>query len=184
MTIEIDHIGLGVSDYEAAKKFYGDALKPLRIEMLMEFTEAMTGHSDTAGFGADGKPFLWIFAGGKTEPHIHLALRAESREQVDAFYAAALAAGAKDNGAPGVRELYHPDYYGAYVLDADGHNIEAVCHVPPMMAASQKPKSARTAERVRVKRVVRKAGASKKAKPARKAASRRKVPARAKKRTR
>src|SRR5215208_3557360 len=108
MTIELDHIGLSVSDYEAAKRFYTAALKPLRISLLMEFPKAVTGHADVAGFGADGKPFLWISGGGKTTPHAHIAIRAENRAQVDAFYQAAIAAGGKDNGAPGVRELYHP----------------------------------------------------------------------------
>jgi catechol 2,3-dioxygenase-like lactoylglutathione lyase family enzyme len=130
MTIEIDHIGLSVSDYEAAKTFYSAALAPLRMSLLMEFPASVTGGFDAAGFGADGKPFLWISGEGKMVPHIHVAFRAESRAQVDAFFAAALAAGGKDNGGPGVRELYHPDYYGAFVLDPDGHNIEAVCHKP------------------------------------------------------
>ena len=130
MTIEIDHTSLSVSDYAAAKTFYAAALKPLRIEILMEFPAAMTGSSDVCGLGADGKPFLWLANAGKTTPHIHLAFRAESRAQVDAFYKAAIAAGGKDNGGPGLREMYHPNYYGAFVLDADGHNIEAVCHKP------------------------------------------------------
>ena len=130
MTIEIDHIGLSVSDYEAAKKFYAAALAPLRMSLLMEFPASVTGDFDAAGFGADDKPFLWLSSQGKTTPHVHLALRAESRDQVDAFFKAALAAGGKDNGGPGVREMYHPDYYGAFVLDPDGHNIEAVCHEP------------------------------------------------------
>jgi catechol 2,3-dioxygenase-like lactoylglutathione lyase family enzyme len=130
MTIEIDHTSLSVSDFEAAKTFYAAALKPLRIEILMEFPAEVTGSVDVAGLGADGKPFLWLANGGKTSPRVHLAFRAENRAQVDAFHAAALAAGATDNGAPGLRPVYHPDYYGAFVLDADGHNIEAVCHGP------------------------------------------------------
>jgi len=130
MTIEIDHTSLSVSDYAAAKKFYAEALKPLRVEILMEFPASVTGSSDVCGLGADGKPFLWLANAGKTTPHIHLAFRAESRAQVDAFYKAAIAAGGKDNGGPALREMYHPNYYGAFVLDADGHNIEAVCHKP------------------------------------------------------
>ncbi len=131
MTIEIDHIGLSVSDYPTAKSFYAEALKPLRITMLMEFPAGAAGNYATAGFGADSKPFFWISGEGKTSPHAHIAIRAESRQQVDAFYAAAIAAGGKDNGEPGVREHYHPNYYGAFVLDPEGHNIEAVCHAAP-----------------------------------------------------
>lgn len=130
MTIELDHIGLGVSDYEAAKTFYAAALAPLRMSKLQEWGPAETGSYSVAGFGADDHPFFWISSEGKTAPHVHVAFRAESRAQVDAFHAAALAAGGKDNGAPGIRELYHPNYYGAFVLDPDGHNIEAVCHKP------------------------------------------------------
>jgi catechol 2,3-dioxygenase-like lactoylglutathione lyase family enzyme len=130
MTIEIDHTSLSVSDFAAAKKFYVAALKPLRIEVLKEFPAEVTGTVDVAGLGADGKPFLWLADAGKTTPRVHLAFRAETRAQVDAFHAAALAAGGIDNGAPGPRPMYHPDYYGAFVLDADGHNIEAVCRTP------------------------------------------------------
>lgn len=130
MTIEIDHTSLSVSDLEAAKKFYTAALKPLRIEIVKEVPASVTGSFDFAGLGADGKPFLWLVNAGRTTPCIHLALRAENRGQVDAFHRAAIAAGGKDNGAPGLRPHYHPDYYGAFVLDADGHNIEAVCHHP------------------------------------------------------
>lgn len=130
MTIEIDHIGLGVSDYEAAKEFYAAALAPLRMTKLQEWGPAETGNFSVAGFGADDHPVFWLSSEGKTTPHTHIAFRAESRAQVDAFHAAALAAGGKDNGGPGVREMYHPNYYGAFVLDPDGHNIEAVCHSP------------------------------------------------------
>jgi catechol 2,3-dioxygenase-like lactoylglutathione lyase family enzyme len=130
MTIEIDHIGLSVSDFEAAKKFYAAALAPLRMSVILEFGADVTGDEPVCGLGADGKPFLWISGGGKTSPHTHIAIRAENRAQVDAFYKAAIAAGGKDNGGPGVREMYHPNYYGAFVLDADGHNIEACCHRP------------------------------------------------------
>ena len=130
MTIEIDHTSLSVTDLDAAKKFYTAALAPLRIGVMMEFPKAITGNVDVAGLGADGKPFLWLAAAGKTTPHVHIAFRAETRAQVDAFFAAAIAAGGKDNGGPGIRALYHPNYYGAFVLDPDGHNIEAVCHAP------------------------------------------------------
>ena len=130
MTIEIDHIGLSVSDFEAAKAFYSAACAPLRMGVIMEFGKDVTGDQPVAGIGADGKPFLWISGGGRTSPHTHVAIRAETRAQVDAFHAAALAAGGTDNGAPGLRPMYHPNYYGAFVLDPDGHNIEACCHHP------------------------------------------------------
>ncbi|MFO1183715.1 MAG: VOC family protein [Bauldia sp.] len=130
MTIEIDHISLSVSDFAKAKAFYTAATKPLRMSMLMEFPASVTGNVDAAGFGADGKPFLWIASGGKAAPRVHVAIRAESRAQVDAFYKAALAAGGKDNGKPGLRPHYHATYYGAFVLDPDGNNIEAVTHKP------------------------------------------------------
>jgi catechol 2,3-dioxygenase-like lactoylglutathione lyase family enzyme len=117
----LDHIGLSVSDFATAKAFYSRALKPLGITVVMEFPGA-------AGLGADGKPFFWLAGSGKTTPRIHIAFAAESRAEVDAFYQAAIAAGGKDNGPPGIRADYHPNYYGAFVLDADGHNVEAVCH--------------------------------------------------------
>jgi catechol 2,3-dioxygenase-like lactoylglutathione lyase family enzyme len=130
MTIEIDHTSLSVSDYEVAKRFYAAALKPLRVEVMMEFPASVTGNVGVCGLGADGKPFLWLANAGKTTPRIHICFRAETRAQVDAFYEAAIAAGGKDNGGPGLRPLYHPNYYAAFVLDADGHNIEVVCHKP------------------------------------------------------
>jgi catechol 2,3-dioxygenase-like lactoylglutathione lyase family enzyme len=130
MTIDIDHTSLSVSDYEAAKAFYAAALAPLRVTVMMEFPASVTGSADVCGLGADGKPFFWLANAGKTTPRIHIAFRAETRAQVDAFYAAAIAAGGTDNGGPGLRPMYHPNYYGAFVLDADGHNIEAVCHAP------------------------------------------------------
>jgi catechol 2,3-dioxygenase-like lactoylglutathione lyase family enzyme len=135
MSIEIDHTSLSVSDFESAKNFYAAALKPLRIEILMEIPAGVTGDVDVVGLGADGKPFLWLADAGEATPRVHLAFRAESRAQVDAFYQAAIAAGGNDNGAPALRPMYHPDYYGAFVLDADGHNIEAVCHLPEGAAA-------------------------------------------------
>jgi catechol 2,3-dioxygenase-like lactoylglutathione lyase family enzyme len=124
----IDHTSLSVSNFAKAKAFYGAALAPLGITVLMEFAKAVTGNADVAGLGSNGKPFFWLADAGKTSPRIHRAYVADSRAQVDAFYNAALAAGGKDNGAPGLRPMYHPNYYGAFVLDADGHNIEAVCH--------------------------------------------------------
>jgi catechol 2,3-dioxygenase-like lactoylglutathione lyase family enzyme len=128
MSIEIDHIGISVADYERAKKFYMAACEPLGFT-LREIPKEYTGGVPTAGMGPEGRPFFWISASGKST-HLHIAFRAETRKQIDAFHAAALAAGGKDNGGPGVREMYHPHYYAAFVLDPDGHNIEVVCHTP------------------------------------------------------
>jgi catechol 2,3-dioxygenase-like lactoylglutathione lyase family enzyme len=126
----LDHISLSVSDFDAAKAFYLAALKPLGIGAVMEPPKAATGGIGAAGLGAGGKPFFWIAGAGKASPAVHIAFTAGSRAEVDAFYAAAMAAGAKDNGKPGIRAHYHPTYYGAFVLDADGNNVEAVCHKP------------------------------------------------------
>jgi catechol 2,3-dioxygenase-like lactoylglutathione lyase family enzyme len=127
----LDHITFSVSDFAAAKAFYTAALSPLGISVQMEFAkEAEGGGFDAAGFGAAGKPFFWIAGGSKTAPGLHIAFAAENRAEVDAFYKAAIAAGGRDNGPPGLREHYHPTYYGAFVLDADGNNVEAVCHKP------------------------------------------------------
>jgi catechol 2,3-dioxygenase-like lactoylglutathione lyase family enzyme len=124
----LDHVGFTVSDYERSKAFYATALAPLGITLLMEPTNATDA---AAGFGKDGKPFFWIETRGPAlTGDLHVAFAADDRETVDAFHAAALEAGGTDNGAPGVRAIYHPNYYGAYVLDSDGHNIEAVCHKP------------------------------------------------------
>ena len=125
-----DHFGFGVSDYAKAKAFYTKALAPLGISVVMELPASVTGDVDTAGFGRGGRPTFWISPGKRTRPHLHIAFSAASRAEVDAFHKAALAAGGKDNGAPGVRAHYHPDYYGAFVFDPDGHNVEAVCHRP------------------------------------------------------
>ncbi len=126
----IDHTGFAVSDYERSKAFYGAALKPLSIALIMEVTAEQTGHGAHAGFGAEGVPFFWIGEGEPPRSAIHIAFTARSRAEVDAFHEAALEAGATDNGPPGLRPHYHPDYYGAFVLDLDGNNIEAVCHGP------------------------------------------------------
>ena len=120
----IDHVGFGVSDYDRSKAFYSAALAPLGIELLMEPVAA------AAGFGKDGKPFFWVEARSAPVTGVHVAFAVDTRELVDAFHAAALEAGGTDNGAPGVRAIYHPNYYGAYVLDPDGNNVEAVCHRP------------------------------------------------------
>jgi catechol 2,3-dioxygenase-like lactoylglutathione lyase family enzyme len=125
----IDHVGFSVSDYARAKAFYERALAPLGYRLVMETTAQQTG-KPAAGFGAGGKPDFWIGGEGKLDKPLHIAIVAEDRATVDAFYRAALAAGGRDNGSPGVRPHYHPNYYGAFVLDPDGHNIEAVCHSP------------------------------------------------------
>lgn len=126
----IDHTGVTVSDYSKSRDFYQAALAPLGYALLMEFPATVTGHADVAGFGEAPKPDFWIARGEPNHPPLHVAFRAASRTQVDAFHRTALAAGGRDNGAPGLRAHYHPNYYGAFVLDPDGHNIEAVCHEP------------------------------------------------------
>jgi len=125
----IDHVGFSVSDYAGARAFYEKALAPLGYVLVMETTAQETG-KPAAGFGANGKPDFWIGGEGKLDKPLHIAILAKDRATVDAFYRAAVAAGGRDNGSPGVRPHYHPNYYGAFVLDLDGHNIEAVCHTP------------------------------------------------------
>ena len=117
----IDHTGVSVADMAKSKAFYRAALAPLGYGLLMEFDEF-------AGFGVAPKPDFWIGQGAPNVPPIHVAFRADSRALVDAFHEAALAAGGRDNGAPGLRPHYHANYYGAFALDPDGNNIEAVCH--------------------------------------------------------
>jgi catechol 2,3-dioxygenase-like lactoylglutathione lyase family enzyme len=124
----LDHIGIAVSDYAQSKQFYIHALSPLGIDVVMEVTAEQTGGDPGCGFGSGGKPYLWISPG--TVAHVHVAFTAQTRRDVDSFYKLALAAGGRDNGAPGLRPHYHANYYGAFVLDPDGHNIEAVCHAP------------------------------------------------------
>jgi catechol 2,3-dioxygenase-like lactoylglutathione lyase family enzyme len=125
----IDHVGFAVSDIDRAKAFYGKALASLGYTLIydVEPEETESGYA-AAGFGADGKPDFWIGGEGKLEKPVHVALAAKDRATVDEFYRAALDAGGKDNGAPGLRPQYHPNYYAAFVLDPDGNNIEAVCH--------------------------------------------------------
>lgn len=119
----IDHVGLAVSDYEKSKTFFAKALAPLGIELVMEV-------AGWAGLGRGGKPELWFGTHDAPQRPMHIAFRAGDRAQVRAFYDAALAAGGQDNGAPGIRAHYHPNYYAAFVLGPEGHNIEAVCHAP------------------------------------------------------
>jgi catechol 2,3-dioxygenase-like lactoylglutathione lyase family enzyme len=119
----LDHVSLSVSDFARFKAFYDRALAPLGLQVLM-------GGEGFAGYG-DTRPFFWIGQSpGPPSNPVHVAFAAASRSAVDAFYAAAVAAGGSDNGAPGVRPQYHPNYYGAFVLDPEGRNIEAVCHAP------------------------------------------------------
>lgn len=126
----LDHITLHVADYERAKAFYIQALAPLGIGLIME-------HGPAGGFGRDGKPELWIAQGqasyqsevqAQSITPIHVAIAARARDEVDAFHRAALAAGGRDFGPPGLRPEYHASYYGAFILDPDGHNVEAVIH--------------------------------------------------------
>jgi len=126
----IDHIGIASTDFERSRAFYTQTLAPLGYALLMEVTAGQTGAGAHAGFGIAPKPEFWITEGPAMQTRVHVAFRAQSRAQVDAFYRAAIAAGARGNGAPGLRSHYHPHYYGAFVLDPDGHNIEAVCHDP------------------------------------------------------
>lgn len=128
----LDHLGFTVADFERSLDFYTRVLAPLGYGLITHVTPQMTGSdAQHAGFGRDGKPDFWIGTGGEpTRNGLHLAFRAPDRAAVDAFHHAALAAGARDNGAPGLRAHYHPHYYGGFVIDLDGHNIEAVCHTP------------------------------------------------------
>jgi catechol 2,3-dioxygenase-like lactoylglutathione lyase family enzyme len=126
----IDHTGLSASDFDKSKAFYTKALSAIGYALLMEFPASVTGNTDVAGFGEPPKPDFWIYKGVANNPPVHVAFRVSSRATVDAFYKAAMAAGGRDNGAPGVRPHYHEHYYGAFVLDPDGNNIEAVCHSP------------------------------------------------------
>jgi catechol 2,3-dioxygenase-like lactoylglutathione lyase family enzyme len=124
----IDHTGLQMSNPEKSRKFYEKALAPLGYQMMMEVPREYTRGAVVLGLGVPPKPDFWLSEGKPNEPRLHIAFRAENRKQVDEFYKAALAAGGKDNGAPGPRPHYHKDYYGAFVLDPDGNNVEAVCH--------------------------------------------------------
>jgi catechol 2,3-dioxygenase-like lactoylglutathione lyase family enzyme len=123
----LDHVAISTADYRKSLAFYEAALAPLGIKTIMKF-EGEEGN--TAGLGAEG-PFLWIGDGGRISGgRVHLAFTAPNRAAVNAFHAAALAAGGRDNGAPGLRPHYHDTYYAAFAYDLDGNNIEAVCHAP------------------------------------------------------
>ena len=120
----LDHVTIGVSNIARAVAFYDRALAPLGIERL--YAEG----AQFFGYGAESKAFFWIGLRDSVQTGAHIAFAAKDRNSVDAFHAAALAAGGRDNGAPGLRPHYHANYYGAFILDPDGHNIEAVCHSP------------------------------------------------------
>ena len=126
----LDHIGINVTDYARSKVFYEKALAPLGITLVMEYGKA-------AGFGRGGKPDFWVGEGATSfqKPEqlvditpVHVCFAAKTRADVDAFHAAAIAAGGRDNGKPGLRPEYHANYYGAFVIDSDGHNVEAAIH--------------------------------------------------------
>jgi catechol 2,3-dioxygenase-like lactoylglutathione lyase family enzyme len=133
----IDHLNIGVSDGERSKAFYEQALAPLGLKHLYSIPpegaepggEQEKAKGTLHGFGVDHKPLFWILGDVRVGQGTHIGFTARTRRQVDEFYAAALAAGGKDNGPPGIRR-YHPNYYGAFVLDLDGINIEAVCNAP------------------------------------------------------
>ena len=139
----IDHFTIKVSDYKRSREFYLRALAPLGYQAVMEF-------QGMGGFGAKGKPDLWLSQDAPNVRPAHFAFAAPDRKAVDAFYAAAMSSGARDNGPPGIRKDYHPNYYGAFVLDPDGHNVEAVCHRPE---GAEKP---RRAARPKARRVAKK----------------------------
>ncbi|MFW0765846.1 VOC family protein [Trabulsiella odontotermitis] len=120
-----DHVKFGVSDFEASKTFYLNALEPLGIRLVSEGTPDYGVELST-----DDKSSLCLFQSDEKPAHLHIAFVADTRQQVDAFYHQALEAGGKDNGAPGLRSHYHANYYAAFVIDPDGHNIEVVCHHP------------------------------------------------------
>lgn len=125
----LDHVGFAVADAERSRAFYEKALAPIGISLIATATPDQTEAGGTAhGFGSGGKPYFWVGDNERVGEGTHVAFAVESRALVDAFYAAAMAAGARDHGPPGLRPHYHPDYYAAFVFDPDGNNIEAVCH--------------------------------------------------------
>ena len=123
----IDHAGINVSDWEKAKTFYDAAFAAIGAKLVYMVPEQFTGGVKVGGYGRE-KPDFWLHESTETGTGRHYAFTARNRAEVDAFYAAAMTAGGKDNGAPGIRAHYHPDYYGAFVIDPDGNNVEAVCH--------------------------------------------------------
>ena len=125
----IDHTGIAVTDFEASRAFYDAALAPLGASLVMMVPQEYTGGAKVGGYGYD-RPQFWLHEAAEPGRGRHSAFPADTRAEVDAFYAAAMAAGGRDNGKPGIRAHYHPNYYGAFVFDPDGNNIEAVCHKP------------------------------------------------------
>ncbi|MEQ8306973.1 MAG: VOC family protein [Hoeflea sp.] len=130
LTMMLDHVSLSVADMERAKRFYSAVLATLGMEMVGEVTAAQSGSVAYAGFGIGRKGQLWIAEDGPQTPSAHICFRAPSRQAVRDFHAAGLANGGTDNGAPGIREIYHPEYFAAFVRDPEGHNIEAVTFEP------------------------------------------------------
>jgi catechol 2,3-dioxygenase-like lactoylglutathione lyase family enzyme len=133
----IDHIVLNVSDLGRSRRFYTAALMPLGYRVAKELTAGV-------GFGVGSRADIWLWRRDPPMAGVHVALLCATRSMVDAFHAAALAAGGRDNGAPGPRPIYHPHYYGAFILDPDGHNFEAVCHEPPARPATPRKPARRT----------------------------------------
>ena len=125
----LDHLGIPVRDFDRSIAFYEKVLAPLGYSVVMRVGPEDGAAGRHVGFGA-GKPSFWLSEAGEAAGHLHIAFAAADRAAVAAFHAAALAAGAADNGGPGLRPHYHPNYYGAFVIDPDGHNVEAVCHAP------------------------------------------------------
>ena len=134
----IDHLTRTVRDAEATVAFFSRVLHPLGYAVTLRF-------GDYVGFGTKRKPYFWVKPGEVPTTPMHLAFVAPTRAAVDRFYEEALAAGAKDNGRPGLRTDYHPHYYAAFVLDVDGHNLEAVCHLPPAPKPRRPPARSRRA---------------------------------------
>jgi catechol 2,3-dioxygenase-like lactoylglutathione lyase family enzyme len=127
----LDHVGIAVADAGRSKLFYEQALAPLGISLIMTVGSEQTESGGTAhGFGSGNEPFFWVGDNERVGEGTHIAFAVESRALVDAFHQAALAAGGRDHGAPGLRPHYHEHYYAAFVLDPDGINVEAVCHRP------------------------------------------------------
>lgn len=125
----IDHVTFGVRHFERSTAFYDQAFAPLGVKRLFTVPPEHSGGVKSTGYG-DTRPWFWIAEEDATHGKLHICLTAKDRKTVDAFHAAGLAAGGTDNGAPGLRPHYHASYYGAFILDPDGHNIEAVCHQP------------------------------------------------------
>jgi catechol 2,3-dioxygenase-like lactoylglutathione lyase family enzyme len=127
----IDHVGFAVADAERSRRFYETALSPLGISLIMSVTPDKTEAGGTAhGFGSEGKPYFWIGDNERVGEGTHVAFEAANRSMVVEFHRAAIAAGGRDNGGPGLRPHYHPNYFAAFVFDPDGINVEAVCHRP------------------------------------------------------